>query len=113
MSVFAKLKQRVIVKWDTEDIDYKPKNVLIKSWLPQDDILAHENIKLFISHGGLGGVAEAKYHGVPIVGVPIFGDQQGNIDAVVNDGWGIRLDLTTLSEVTLYDGIREILHNSR
>lgn len=39
MSVFSKLKQRVIVKWDTEEINYKPKNVLIKKWLPQDDIL--------------------------------------------------------------------------
>jgi glucuronosyltransferase len=71
MNVFSKLKQRVILKWDEVDIDLKPKNVLIKNWIPQDDILAHKNCILFISHGGLGGVAESKYHGVPIVGIPL------------------------------------------
>jgi glucuronosyltransferase len=72
MNVFSKLKQKVIAKWDDDaQIDIKPKNVLIKNWLPQDDILAHKNCILFITHGGLGGVAEAKYHGVPIVGIPL------------------------------------------
>lgn len=77
--VLSKLPQRVIWKW--EDLKNKPgnaSNIFFGNWLPQDDILAHPNTKLFITHAGKGGVAEAQYHGVPMVALPIFGDQQGN-----------------------------------
>lgn len=55
MKTFAKLKQRVIFKWENENLPNKPSNVLTVKWLPQDDILAHPNLKVFITHGGLGG----------------------------------------------------------
>lgn len=79
--VLSKLPQRVIWKW--EDLKNKPgnaSNIFFGNWLPQDDILAHPNTKLFITHAGKGGVAEAQYHGVPMVALPIFGDQQGNAE---------------------------------
>lgn len=79
MNSFAKLKQRVIFKWEADTLPNKPKNVLPVSWMPQDDILAHPNLTLFVTHGGLGGIAEAKYHAVPIVSMPLFGDQVFNL----------------------------------
>lgn len=62
---FAKMKQKIIWKFEDETVTM-PKNVYISSWLPQSDILAHPNVKAFISHGGLLGSTEAIYHGVPI-----------------------------------------------
>ncbi|KAG5670631.1 hypothetical protein PVAND_000879 [Polypedilum vanderplanki] len=56
----------------------KPDNVMISSWLPQRDILAHPNVKAYICHGGLLGTTEAVYEGVPVLGIPIFGDQKTN-----------------------------------
>lgn len=40
-------------KYEESTIDLKlPKNVHIRSWLPQTDILAHPNITAFITHSG-------------------------------------------------------------
>ncbi|KAL9704575.1 hypothetical protein quinque_008093 [Culex quinquefasciatus] len=111
VATFGKLKQRVIWKWDSEDIPNKPTNILLKSWLPQDDILAHENVRLFITHGGLGGIAEAQYHGVPLVGMPMFGDQPFNLERVREEGWAVVVPFADLTEQALTDAVIEVLHN--
>lgn len=113
LSVFAKLKQRVVMKWESDELVGKPSNVLINKWLPQDDILAHPNIKLFISHCGLGSVAEANYHGVPIVAMPVGIDQVSNADNVVNEGWGLQVDLAKLNEKDLMFAIQQVLKTPR
>lgn len=101
------------MKWESDKLEGKPENVFIGKWLPQDDILAHKNVKLFISHCGMGSTVESKYHGVPIVGIPIFADQDFNIDTIVDEGWAIRADLTTLTEQSLSQAINEILENPK
>lgn len=101
------------MKWESDSMDGQPKNVYISKWLPQDDVLAHNNTKMFISHCGLGGIIEAKYHGVPIVGFPLFGDQHGNAANIVEEGWAVQVDLGTLTEKSLKDAIMEILGNSK
>lgn len=62
LNVYGKLKQRVIMKWESYTLEGKPENVLTSKWLPQNDVLAQLNIKAFISRCGLGGVAEAKFY---------------------------------------------------
>jgi UDP:flavonoid glycosyltransferase YjiC (YdhE family) len=39
-----------------------------------------------------------------------FGDQDGNLNIVVEEGWGVKLNLEMLTEITLSDGIREVLY---
>uniref|UniRef100_A0A1B0A5W2 UDP-glycosyltransferases domain-containing protein n=1 Tax=Glossina pallidipes TaxID=7398 RepID=A0A1B0A5W2_GLOPL len=111
--VLSNLKQNVIWKWD--DLTNTPgvsKNIIYKQWIPHDDILAHPNLKLFITHAGKGGVAEAQYHGVPMVALPAFADQPGNAAKMVASGYGIRLDLLTLTDNQLRRAINEVLTNS-
>lgn len=75
LETFAKLKQKVLWKYEDESIKNLPLNVMIRKWLPQSDILAHKNLILFITHGGVFGKQEGLYHGVPMLMIPFYGDQ--------------------------------------
>jgi UDP:flavonoid glycosyltransferase YjiC (YdhE family) len=113
MKVFGKLKQRVIFKWETDFLPGQPDNVLTGKWLPQEDILAHNNVKLFISHCGFGSVIESLYHSVPILAMPLFGDQMSNTDKIVGEGWAVPVDYATLNEKDLLQAIKEVLENPK
>src|SRR5437867_4364602 len=83
LAVFGQLKQRVLWKWESEKMEGEtsiPSNIKLAKWLPQQDVLGHKNVKLFITHGGLLSIEEAVYHSVPLIGFPMFGDQQWNME---------------------------------
>ncbi|KAJ6630489.1 UDP-glucuronosyltransferase 2B10, partial [Pseudolycoriella hygida] len=109
LNVFSKLKQRVIWKWETEQMDGLPSNVRLSKWLPQQDVLGHKNIKLFITHGGHGSTTEALYHGVPLVGIPMLGDQPSNMLKAERKGYAISLDFNTLTEEILLNAINKAI----
>ncbi|KAJ3642470.1 hypothetical protein Zmor_025256 [Zophobas morio] len=108
--VFAKLKQKVLWKFET-DLPDKPENVFISKWWKQRDILAHRNIKLFITHGGLLSTEEAIVNGVPMVGVPILADQKMNMARAKSNGVACVVSLSKLSEETLFEAVNETLNN--
>lgn len=113
-NVLSKLNHTVIWKW--EDLKNTPghsPNIIYKKWLPQDDILAHPNVKLFITHAGRGGIAEAQYHGVPMLAIPLFGDQHDNANKMVQAGYGQHVDILTFSEESFGAGLHEVLANPK
>ena len=67
LNVFGKLKQKVLWKWETDHMEDKPPNVMLHKWLPQQDVLGHPNVKLFISHGGQSSFQETICHQKPAV----------------------------------------------
>nr|XP_017014143.2 UDP-glycosyltransferase UGT5 [Drosophila takahashii] len=110
----SSLKQQVIWKWeDPKNTPGKAANILYKKWLPQDDILAHPKIKLFITHAGKGGVAEAQYHGVPMLALPVFADQPGNADKLTASGYGLQLPLASLDLDEFKAAIKEVIENPK
>ncbi|KAJ3667212.1 hypothetical protein Zmor_002612 [Zophobas morio] len=113
LRALAKIPYNVLWKWENDDLDDKPKNVLIRKWFPQNDVLGHPNLKLFISHGGLLSTIESLYHGVPVLGIPIFGDQKANIPNAVAAGYAVQLELADLNEISLGEALNEILNNSK
>lgn len=111
IKVFSSLKQKII--WKFEEKIEMPKNLLIGSWLPQSDILSHPNVKLFITHGGLLSTTESVYHGVPVIGIPFFGDQSRNLRGASKSGWGLHLDYSNITETSLRWAINEVLYNGK
>eukprot|EP00095_Tigriopus_kingsejongensis_P011466 maker-scaffold582_size130280-snap-gene-0.21 protein:Tk11466 transcript:maker-scaffold582_size130280-snap-gene-0.21-mRNA-1 annotation:"udp-glucuronosyltransferase 2c1" len=110
-NVFKNLKQRIIWKWETEKMEDQPDNVLLQKWCPQQDILAHPNVKLFITHGGLLSTQEALYHGVPMVYMPGFADQFSNAARAERLHFGRQVHWSDVTENTLGSAIEEILTN--
>uniref|UniRef100_A0A182J7J1 UDP-glucuronosyltransferase n=1 Tax=Anopheles atroparvus TaxID=41427 RepID=A0A182J7J1_ANOAO len=111
--VLSGVKQNIIWKWDDDTLVLDKGKFLLGKWFPQDDILAHPNVKLFITHGGLLSCTESIYHGVPIVGIPIFGDQLLNMARAEQSGWGIGVAYTQLTEATLGKAVHDVLDNDR
>jgi UDP:flavonoid glycosyltransferase YjiC (YdhE family) len=70
-----------------------PRKIYVSPWIPQNDILGHPNVKAFVSHCGKNGQYEALYHAVPVVAVPIFGDQPYNAERMRVKGFAEVLDL--------------------
>lgn len=110
---FSRLKQKVIWKYENEILPNKPDNVKTLKWLPQRDILAHPNVKLFISHGGLLGFYEAEVTAVPLLGIPMYGDQHMNIANAVSHGYALKLDYPEITEEKILSKIEELLSNPK
>lgn len=112
LEVFATMKQRILWKFEDERIQNLPKNVMIKAWLPQSDILAHPNIKVFITHGGLFGTQEGVHYAVPMLGIPIYCDQHLNMKKAVQSGTAISLHFPSITKEMLKESLENLLQNS-
>ncbi|CAH2054208.1 unnamed protein product, partial [Iphiclides podalirius] len=77
------------------------------------EFTAHPNCLLFITQGGVLSMTEAIYYGIPVVGVPIFGDQFTNTQRAVENGFAIKVELTNAMVEQIKDAIEEMLRNSR
>jgi len=100
---------RVIWRLNNREKVELPDNVMISQWLPQNDILAHPNVKLFITHSGNNGQYEAVYHGVPMIGFSLHGDQLYNARRLDHKGYGLSMDLHDFTADQLLDNIHKIL----
>ncbi|XP_046662637.1 UDP-glucosyltransferase 2-like [Homalodisca vitripennis] len=112
MKVFSKIPQTVIFKYE-EDLPEAPPNVVIRKWLSQRDLIEHENVIAVIQHGGLSSTIEAVHFGKPMIGVPFFADQKGNIKHLERRDTCIQLDFDNLSEETISRAVSEIINNPK
>jgi len=87
------------------------KNVLLSDWLPQKDLMAHPNVKAAIIHGGYNSLTETTYMGVPVVVIPLWGDQFGNGVRVTRQNIGVQLDRAGLTEDKVYDALKKVLYD--
>jgi zeaxanthin glucosyltransferase len=87
-----------------------PENVFIASVAPQVEVL--KRASLMVSHGGVTGVKESAFMGVPMLLVPLSYDEFGNAARVVYHGLGARLRLKEVSVLELGRLIDRVLEDS-
>ena len=88
-------------------------NIKAVEWLPQNDLLAHKDIRAFVSHVGHNSFYESAYHGVPVVAVPLFADQPTNAKKVEHFGFGLSVDYKSTTAQQLFETIDLVISEPR
>ncbi|KAJ8249050.1 hypothetical protein GJAV_G00230640 [Gymnothorax javanicus] len=109
-AAFAQLPQKIIWRHTGDRPETLGNNTLLVEWMPQNDLLGHPKTRAFVSHGGTNGVQEAIYHGVPVLGTPIFFDQYDNLLRLKTRGGAKILDVITLKKDIFLQALQEVIN---
>ena len=116
VAAFTQVKQDVIWKFPFKGANPSDftisKNVHVVKWFPQNDLLGHNNTKLFITHCGNNGQYESIYQGVPMVAFPLFAEQHHNAFRMQYKGFGIALDIVKFTSEDLVKAINDVIENT-
>ncbi|XP_010594016.2 UDP-glucuronosyltransferase 2B4-like isoform X5 [Loxodonta africana] len=110
-SALAQIPQKVLWRFDGKKPDNLGPNTRLYKWIPQNDLLGHPKTKAFITHGGTNGIYEAIYHGIPMVGIPLFADQPENIDRMKAKGAAVSLDMNTMTSTDLLSALKTVIND--
>lgn len=95
---------QILGKLNTYLLNFKNIQLLINF-----TFLAHNRLRLFITHGGYNSIKETARSGVPLLGIGMFFDQPRNAKVVEKNGWGLILDKLVLqySAVEFEEKVRD------
>ncbi|KAL6463912.1 hypothetical protein MHYP_G00283030 [Metynnis hypsauchen] len=110
-SALGQIPQKVLWRYTGEKPDTLAPNTRLYDWIPQNDLLGHPKTKAFITHGGTNGLYEAIYHGIPMVGIPLFGDQPDNLFHMKSKGAAVVLEFNKMEIKDLKDALTEVINN--
>ena len=110
---FSSLKENVVWRFKHVSRFEVPANVRLVKWLPQNDLLAHPNTKLFVTHCGNNGQYEAFYHGIPMLATPLVWDLPHNAVRINSKGFGLTLNINSFSVDEMSSKMKELLYNPK
>ncbi|XP_069472102.1 UDP-glucuronosyltransferase 1A1-like isoform X3 [Ambystoma mexicanum] len=84
-------------------------NTKLIKWLPQNDLLAHPKTRAFITHAGSHGIYEGICNAVPMILLPLFGDQMDNAKRVESRGAGITLNVLDMTAEDLSNALKTVI----
>ncbi|XP_028611228.1 UDP-glucuronosyltransferase 1-5 isoform X5 [Grammomys surdaster] len=87
------------------------KNTILVKWLPQNDLLGHPKARAFITHSGSHGIYEGICNGVPMVMMPLFGDQMDNAKRMETRGAGVTLNVLEMTADDLENALKTVINN--
>ncbi|XP_041741750.1 UDP-glucuronosyltransferase [Coregonus clupeaformis] len=108
---FSRIPQRVVWRYTGVVPVNAPANVRVMKWLPQNDLLGHPKVKAFITHGGTHGIYEGICNGVPMVMLPLFGDQGDNVHRMAVRGVGEVLSIFDVTSDKLVEALNKVIND--
>ncbi|KAK3527152.1 hypothetical protein QTP86_014577 [Hemibagrus guttatus] len=110
-SALGQIPQKVLWRYTGEKPETLAPNTRLYDWIPQNDLLGHPKTKAFITHGGTNGIYEAIYHGVPMVGLPLFADQPDNLNHMKTKGAAVMLDFNKMDSKDLKQAVNDVIND--
>lgn len=108
---FKQIPQKVIWRYTGPVPENVPENVKLMEWVPQNDLLAHPGARAFITHAGSHGLFEGLCHAVPMLMLPLNGDQPDNAHRFAHRGAGVVLNIHTVTVDELVEGLNQVISN--
>jgi len=107
-------RPRLRVIWRTEETEIcsGEEHIMLVPWIPQNDLLAHPRVVMFISDGGFNSIVESVYHAKPLIIFSNFSDQWLNAAAAESKGFAVQLHPYDFNSESILATIAE-LYNPR
>ncbi|XP_057600000.1 UDP-glucuronosyltransferase 1-6-like isoform X4 [Hippopotamus amphibius kiboko] len=107
----GKIPQTVLWRYTGTPPPNLVKNTKLVKWLPQNDLLGHPKARAFITHSGSHGIYEGICNGVPMVMMPLFGDQMDNAKRMETRGAGVTLNVLEMSSEDLENALKTVIND--
>ncbi|KRY17223.1 putative UDP-glucuronosyltransferase ugt-58 [Trichinella patagoniensis] len=108
VDAFRVLPHRIVWQYNGKPIKDLSPNVMTSSWVPQQDLLGHPKCRGFITHGGLNSLLESMWHGVPVLGVPMFREHRDYVLRITARNAGLMLPKSALTKESVSGKIRRL-----
>ncbi|XP_056676117.1 UDP-glucuronosyltransferase 1-2-like isoform X5 [Monodelphis domestica] len=105
------IPQTVLWRYTGKPPSNLAKNTKLVKWLPQNDLLAHPKARAFITHAGSHGIYEGICNGVPMVLMPLFGDQMDNAKRMESRGAGVILNVLDMTSSDLSKALKTVIND--
>ncbi|XP_074130810.1 UDP-glucuronosyltransferase 2B17-like isoform X1 [Sminthopsis crassicaudata] len=110
-AALAQIPQKVLWRYKGKKPATLGPNTRTFDWIPQNDLLGHPKTKAFITHGGTNGIYEAIYHGIPMIGVPMFADQPDNIAHMKAKGAAVEVDFNSMTTEDMLNALKTVIND--
>ncbi|XP_017393195.1 UDP-glucuronosyltransferase 1A9 isoform X7 [Cebus imitator] len=107
----GKIPQTVLWRYTGTRPSNLANNTILVKWLPQNDLLAHPKTRAFITHSGSHGIYEGICNGVPMVMMPLFGDQMDNAKRMETKGAGVTLNVLEMTSEDLENALKAVIND--
>ncbi|XP_075685710.1 UDP-glucuronosyltransferase 1A1-like [Rhinoderma darwinii] len=108
---FGFIPQTVIWRYTGKVPSNLANNTHLVKWLPQNDLLAHPKARAFVTHAGSHGIYESICNAVPMVMLPLFGDQMDNAKRIESRGAGVTLNVLDMTPEDLSNALDLVINN--